>query len=788
MSRYFDLSIGRFVDTPALALPILLLLTVLATLGHFWPGWTDVFTQTEPQEQKQQTQPGDSSMSRVRDVSERSLPDVEAVSLTDSDVVLVVESPDIFTPEGAAALRQVVEDLEELDFVREIFWLDRVPVLNLFGLRDSPLPGPRASARQFEEARQAAVEHPLVGGQLLSADGKTALLMVKLDWLFVSGDEDVMDGLKQQAVSTVAEFPETNFEFLVSGRVPMYVTFVNSQLRNRWLYQAIGHGMTLVMALILFRGIGSVIIVAGAASLGVYWTTGLLYYFDLQDNPFNDIVLPVLLSLIALADGVHLLVEIRRQRAEGHPPRQASRQGVKNVGLACLLTSITTAIGFGSLALAHHDIVREFGWACVLGVGLTFLSVITVIPLLSRTPLARNLARRHGRGVIDRHLGSIQGVIAFVMRHPRQISILGIVATFILAGTSLTLRPDERRTNALPLDSEVSRAMRHMDDVMGGMEHSEVRIRWNKQIDDSDPEILEVIADVTERLKVEESLGHPISLSSFVQALPGGGTLADRMPLVELLPPSLKRAFFQPEKREAKVDFRVQDLGIAYYGPVFEELEQYLAQLEDEHPGFELELRGSAVSRWKDLYQIVVDLALSLGSASLIIFIVLTIAYRSLRLGLISLIPNFFPLSVTGAYLVVTGQPLELASVCAFTVCLGIAVDDTIHFLTRFQEERQDLPIPEAIYRAFTATGTALIMTSVILIIGFASVLFSDLRDQRIFSIMGVLTITSALFADLFLLPALLLTFLKPNKPAAVETENASINSEEDVRTADIAP
>ncbi|WP_237225855.1 efflux RND transporter permease subunit [Rubinisphaera sp. JC750] len=784
MSRYFDSSFGRFADSPALSLPVLVLLTVFATLGHFWPGWTDVFTAAEQQEE---VHPGNSRMSRVRDEPERNLPDVDAVSLTDSDAVLVITSPDLFTPDGAAALRKMVEDLEALPYVNDVFWLDRVPVLNLFGLRDSPLPGPRASARQYAEAKQTAVDHPLVGGQLLSDDGETTLLLIKLDWLFVGSDEDVTEGLKEQALVTAAQFPDTEFEILVSGRVPMYVTFVNSQLRNRWMYQAIGHGMTIVMALILFRGLGAVIIVAGAASLGVYWTTGLLYYFDLQDNPFNDIVLPVLLSLIALADGVHLLVEIRRQRASGQTPRLASRRGVTNVGLACMLTSITTAIGFGSLALAHHDIVREFGLACVLGVGLTFLSVITVIPLLCRTPLARKLEKRHGKGVIDRNLGAIQSVITFVMRHPKQISTLGIVSTILLASTALTLRPDERRANALPLDSEVSQAMRHMDDVMGGMEHSEVRIRWPKSLEETDPQILEVVAAVTERLKEEESLGHPISLASFVAALPGGGTLADRMPLVELLPPALKRAFFVPERREAIVDFRVQDLGIAYYGKVFESLEEYLRTVEEENPGFELRLRGSAVSRWRDLYQIVVDLALSLGSASLVIFFVLTVAYRSLRLGLISLIPNFFPLSVTGAYLVWSGQPLELASVCAFTVCLGIAVDDTIHFLTRFQEERQGWPTREAIYRAFTATGTALIMTSIILVIGFASVLFSDLRDQRIFAVMGVLTIGSALFADLFLLPALLLTFLKTDDSTADDSESAANLSDQSPVPADTA-
>ena len=138
----------------------------------------------------------------------------------------------------------------------------------------------------------------------------------------------------------------------------------------------------------------------------------------------------------------------------------------------------------------------------------------------------------------------------------------------------------------------------------------------------------------------------------------------------------------------------------------------------------------------------------------------LAVVYRSLRLGLISIVPNVFPLAITGTLLWLFGQSLEIVSVCAFTVCLGIAVDDTIHFLTRYREEEcktEDRRL--AIRRSFVGVGTALIMTTVVLIIGFSTALLSDSRDHRIFAIMGILTIGSALFADLVFLPALLLRF-----------------------------
>ncbi len=141
---------------------------------------------------------------------------------------------------------------------------------------------------------------------------------------------------------------------------------------------------------------------------------------------------------------------------------------------------------------------------------------------------------------------------------------------------------------------------------------------------------------------------------------------------------------------------------------------------------------------------------------------------------LISIIPNMFPLAVTGASMVLMGQTLELVSVCAFTVCLGIAVDDTIHFLTRYEEERlKTKDENEAIRAAFTGVGTALIMTTIVLVVGFSTVLFSDMRDQRIFAAMSGLTIGSALFGDLIFLPALLSRFTKNSPPAVAHSDEA---------------
>jgi predicted RND superfamily exporter protein len=158
----------------------------------------------------------------------------------------------------------------------------------------------------------------------------------------------------------------------------------------------------------------------------------------------------------------------------------------------------------------------------------------------------------------------------------------------------------------------------------------------------------------------------------------------------------------------------------------------------------------------------VIDLATSLGTAGLVIWLVMTVAFRSLRLGLISLIPNVFPLAATGTLLYVTGHYLELSTVCMFTICIGIAVDDTIHFISRFQEECAAGGTKEAvILRSFTSVGSALLMTTIVVVAGMLTAVFGDARDARLFGIMGAMTLTTALFADVLLLPSLLNQFAR---------------------------
>ena len=149
---------------------------------------------------------------------------------------------------------------------------------------------------------------------------------------------------------------------------------------------------------------------------------------------------------------------------------------------------------------------------------------------------------------------------------------------------TLTLRPDQRRTSGLPSSTEEAQALAHIDQVFGGMETSQVVVRWSPEIPDGDGLIGQVVAEVEAAVREEPLLGSPLSLARLLEALPGEGAVAERMSLIELLPPPLKRGYFVPENREAFVTFRVQDIGIAAYSEVFERLQARLDAITAAHP------------------------------------------------------------------------------------------------------------------------------------------------------------------------------------------------------------
>ncbi|MBX3422720.1 MAG: MMPL family transporter [Pirellulaceae bacterium] len=758
-ARFF----AKFIDYPRLGVVLIFLLSLLSWAGFNYPDWPDAVYRkltgsTESWFTSEDNQDQDDGWGRR---PSRSRARSGGSAFGRADTLLVIQSKQFFTYEGAQVLRDLVDRLEALDSVASVSWMDNAPPLNIFGLAEPVVPRGQASEQRFAISQQKAVKHPLIVGQYLSPDAQTALMMISFDWLFVHEEADCTTKIIEVAKAALATHPSVNMQFSVTGPVPIRLMLMSERRGNEFKYQMIAYGIIFVMSVILFRGLSVVLVVGLAPMLGVIWTLGFLRYFGLEDNPFSPVIVPVLVSLVGFTDSVHMMVYVRKRLQLGEQPIEACRHALAAVGLACFLTSLTTAIGMGSLVLSHHEVVRDFGLACVMGVCFTWISVMIVIPLACHTRWGSRLNRGADRGIIEQNLNLFTGGVRSFLKYPKTVSTASIALLMVLTGAALTLRPDDRTSNLMPKNSPAQMTLAHLDQSMGGLDVCRVEIAWNDP-QQSPEQVAQLVQQVDQILSGEPLIGHPMSLTRLIDALPGEDSAIEKMSMVELLPPPLKRAVFNTEEQEAAVMFRVKDLGTATYKPVFERIDAALKTLMAQHPAYRLTMTGGPIWKWRDLYRVVLDLVFSLGTALIIITIVLAVAFKSLRLGVISILPNTLPIAASATYLVIIGQPLEMVSVCAFTICLGIAVDDTIHFLSRYSEEQHGAGTrEEQIERAFHGVGTGLIMTSIVLIAGFGSVMTSPTPDIKTFAVLGVCSLTTALLADLFLLPALLIQFDK---------------------------
>lgn len=678
-------------------------------------------------------------------------------------VILVLESDDFFQPKRIAALHKTVEivaeEFEDYGGNELVFWIGSLPQVTFFGT--SPLlPKDIETLEEAQAVADLVASHPLVIGQLLSDDRRTMLIGI------MDSDRDAIAAVREKAGAVLKS---VGIRSRITGVRPLWRAHNDAFKRDHEKIVLIAAAVVVVLAMVIFRGLPAIIVSCSGPTVGVFWTLGWLELLGQANNDLAKIILPVMILMVGFTDGVHLVVHIRQQRLKhgqaggsangsiGNSQIQAAASAIEHVGGACLLTSLTTAIGFGSLLMAESEIIQGFGRACAIGVLIAFVAAVLVIPVMSSSWIGRRIHVGTERDLVQRGMRRLDWLIDFVIRRSRLVSLVGVLITGGLAVVSFSLEPDDRIGHRVPHASEAHQAMQHVDASLGGIRPMRVVVNWQ---DDVSNEILwRVLSEIEAVLDVEAEISQPLSIRQVLSLAPGVDGPA-KLGLASLLPADLAKQFWRPDIKQAQIIARVQDLGMAHYRPILDGVRRKFAALVAEHPEFQIELTGEAIVESQAVQQVVRELFYSLALAAVIIFVVITIAVRSIRFGLLSLIPNIFPLVATGAMRACIDTSLDVASACSFAICLGIAVDDTIHFLMRFRHEREEgHDVETSIRRTFVTVGSALVMTTVVMVAGIGSVMTSELQTHFLFASMTCATIASALLGDLIILPALLAQF-----------------------------
>jgi predicted RND superfamily exporter protein len=633
------------------------------------------------------------------------------------------------------------------------------PRLVLFdGLAPRPLlPRGKAPDSSYRRARDDALRHPLVRGLLLSRDARSTLVSVRLQRGSLSTSETLRIAGQLRDLAKRYE-KKGHLQIRLTGALIVQAESVRLVQSDTNRLTAVATVLSVLIALLIFRRLDLTFIVCAAPSAGVLWTLGALGLVGEKINVINT-VLPVLVLTVGFTDAVHLVIHLRQGLEQGRTPTEATGAAVRQLVFPCFLTSLTTAIGFGSLVLTGNEVIQRFGLSCAAGTVFAFLAVLSVVPLLGSTRLVKRSIKHtpeQTRSITGVWLGSM---ITGVLQHRWLLTTIGIALTLLLAITVTELQPNTQLAETLPDQSEAKIALQRLDAQFGGCHSAYIVVDWPASQNAYSQQVQRTIAAAEEVCRDQKSLHHALSIATIARSVPG----ADH----RLIPAESARLFIRPELQRAIIITRFRDRGSAFDKITFGELRRKLRELERQFPGYRFHLTGTSVVIAQDLHRVTEDLATSLGFAALTIFGVLTLAFRSFRLGLICLNPNCFPMLLAACVLVWTGEPLRIASVVVFSIFLGIAVDDTIHAVSRFSQElRTDGDVNAAIQRSFLAVGRALLITTVVLLVAFGSVWMGQLPHNRTFAWLGCTAISAALVGDLVFLPAMLACFMggEPSK------------------------
>ena len=665
----------------------------------------------------------------------------------DCIVRAAARSGDIFDAESLTALESLagrLRTIEGVDDVRSIFDIRRQGtagvVLPVIPRTSDPL-----DAESLARAKARASGHPLVAGHLLSADASSSLLLVQLSATADRPPASSAVVARIEAVLTESAPAEGPLALELTGLPALREQATRALRHDMLMFNSIGLVLAVMLSAVVARSLRSTVVASLPPFIGAIWALGTLGLLGAPVNILTSVV-PSLALVVGTCDSIHFIEDMRRSARRGIDPLAASSGAIRRIGMACGLTSIVTAIGFASLAVARIEAVRTFGIAAAIGALASFMAVTLLTPLIASTRFCSGL--RLGRS--SPLAGRVANVLAALsVRHARPLVVLACSLTAALAFVGSGLDADTRIIDSLPSGAPASQALARVDAEFGGVMGVDVVVEWPVDVDWRDPAVLDALALAEAAVGREEGISRTISLSTVAAGMP----------------PRVRRRLdvdsvsdlVSPESRMALVRARVADLGSRRLEEIYDRVDASLARLEQDRPGWRFRLSGMSVVSARNIRQLVRDLGSSLVVEVLVIGCILAVAFRSPLAGIVSMLPNIFPLVVIAALLVITGRSLDPATVIVFNVCLGLAVDDTVHVLSALTRNRKEgVSIGSAVRRAVSEMGNAVVIGGVVLTVGFAAVTASSVPSLAGFGVLACAAVASATVAELLFLPALL--------------------------------
>ncbi len=626
---------------------------------------------------------------------------------------------------------------------------------------------------QLDSLAQIFKSIPLYRGYLYN-DSTHAFLAV------LTMNKDQMKTLERE--STIKQIKAIGSEFekkyntnLHYSGLP-YIRVVNTiKIKNEiFLFTGLALAICLLILYLFFRSFKAMFFPALVVLIGVIFALGIMVMFGFHISILTGMI-PPLLIVIGIPNSIFMLNKYHNEyRLHGNKIK-ALKRVIQRIGNAIFLTNLTTACGFATFMITSSAVLREFGIVASISIFCLFALSLLLIPIIfSFLPPPES---RHVKHLDRKGISKIIDRLIKISANRRKWVYTIIIAGAIVSIVGITqMRSTGYMVDDIPKHDPIYIDLHFFEGNFDGLMPLEIIVDSRKPNGILQQSTLLRMDQLNERLTGYKELSSSLSILNMVKmakqafyngdenfySLPTGTERNFIMSYVaggdDQL--SLARSFIDSTKQISRISIRMKDVGTMRMNELYHQFNNEVAEIFPSD-SYDIVVTGSSVVFFKGNEYLIIGLFQSLALAVVLISLFMATMFYSLRMVLMSLIPNILPLLFTAGIMGLTGIPIKPSTILVFSIAFGISVDNTIHFLAKYRQELNltNWNIQKSVRRALRETGVSMIYTSTVLFCGFGIFTLSSFGGTQALGVLVSLTLLIALISNLILLPSLLIGF-----------------------------
>jgi len=684
---------------------------------------------------------------------------------TDDNFLLVAfeNEPSIFDTSFLRKVKAFSRDAQDIPHVKLVQSLPdfKYPIITPFGPSAVPAVHLNDKSKLEKDSINLIRDERILYNFMSAKANSTVVILKTVDDTQIEECDAIMEGVKELFLKHDLE----NHHML--GRAYFQSELSDMQFREIVLSTIVSGLLIGIIMVMIFKKWTSILIALGSIGLGLLIFLGVLALFGRQMTLMAALY-PILMLIVGTSDVVHIMTKYFDELKKGQKKKDALEVTIKQIGLATLLTSLTTAAGFATLLSSRVVPIKEFGLNAAAGVIIAYIVIITfTCPVMSffkkeqlikgelRTDLWHNWLTKFYHLSLKKDKAILWGFLLFI-----------VLSAFGMSKIHTNYELDMN----LPRGAKITEDFKFFEADYAGFRPLELAGLVQDGYEVYDYEVMDAINRTETFVKSQDEIQTGFSMATLIksinQAINGNNYDSYKMPsenqyqkfapFIESIPIMGADILISKDKRKTRISTKVKDVGAENIKVMGKKIDDWIAENIDPNV-IQFKQTGTGLILDKNSEFVRESLLYGLGIALLIVSLLMAMLFRNAKMLFIALIPNLIPLVFAAALIGYLDIALEAGISIVFAIIFGIAVDDTIHFLSKYKLAKDRLGDREAaLLVTFQETGKAIIFTTLILFFGFMILLFSKNLPSVLIGMLISVTLISAVIADLFLLPVII--------------------------------